>query len=225
MINLNQFLKIYSRKILKQSKLDHENFTSKLMFPTLKEMCSQLDSKLGFNVEVKYPLDLEDGTHEAANIKWLNRNEYVDVIIKELYAASSDDENHQRCIIITTFDPHLCAMIRKKQSKFPVLFLTNGKTSKWIPYKDFRCKNTKISINYAKSEGFHGIVAHSEELTRDMHLTKILFNHTSKSTNFLSYCWGDELNEIEKRKLFLEHGINGIIYDRIDEVDSTTKQN
>jgi glycerophosphocholine phosphodiesterase GPCPD1 len=195
------------------------------MFPTLKEMCSQLDSKLGFNVEVKYPLDLEDGTHEAANIKWLNRNEYVDVIIKELYAASNDDENHQRCIIITTFDPHLCAMIRKKQSKFPVLFLTNGKTSKWIPYKDFRCKNTKISINYAKSEGFHGIVAHSEELTRDMHLTKILFNHTSKSTNFLSYCWGDELNEIEKRKLFLEHGINGIIYDRIDEVDSTTKQN
>jgi hypothetical protein len=60
------------------------------MFPTLKEMCTQLDSKLGFNVEVKYPLDLEDGTHEAANIKWLNRNQYVDIIIKELYSAYND---------------------------------------------------------------------------------------------------------------------------------------
>lgn len=34
-------------------------FTSKLMFPTLKEMCTQLDPKLGFNVEIKYPIDLE----------------------------------------------------------------------------------------------------------------------------------------------------------------------
>ena len=29
------------------------------MFPTLKEMCHQLDQKLGFNVEIKYPIDLE----------------------------------------------------------------------------------------------------------------------------------------------------------------------
>lgn len=34
-------------------------FTSKLMFPTLREMCIQLDPKLGFNVEIKYPIDLE----------------------------------------------------------------------------------------------------------------------------------------------------------------------
>ena len=97
-------------------------------------------------------------------------------------------------------------------------FLTNGKTNRWIPYKDYRCKNTQISINYARAEGFHGIVAHSEELSQNLHLTKILFSHTAKSTNFLSYCWGDELNEIEKRKLFLEHGVNGIIYDRINEL-------
>ncbi len=34
-------------------------FTSKLMFPTLKEMSQKLDPKLGFNVEIKYPIDLE----------------------------------------------------------------------------------------------------------------------------------------------------------------------
>ena len=29
------------------------------MFPTLREMCNELDPKLGFNVEIKYPIDLE----------------------------------------------------------------------------------------------------------------------------------------------------------------------
>ncbi len=29
------------------------------MFPTLREMCQELDQKLGFNVEIKYPNDLE----------------------------------------------------------------------------------------------------------------------------------------------------------------------
>jgi hypothetical protein len=79
------------------------------MFPTLKEMCNELDQKLGFNVEIKYPIDLEDGTQEVDNhIKWLNRNEYVDIIIKELIECTKFDD--KRCIIITTFDPNLCSM-------------------------------------------------------------------------------------------------------------------
>jgi hypothetical protein len=67
-----------------------------------------------------------------------------------------------------------------------------------------------------------GIVAHAEELTQNMHLINILFSHTSKSTNFWAYSWGDDLNEVEKRKAFYESGgINGIIYDRIEESHSS----
>jgi hypothetical protein len=60
-------------------------------------------------------------------------------------------------------------------------------------------------------------VAHAEELTNNMHLINIMFSNTTKSKNFLTYSWGDDLNEVEKRKMFTERGINGIIYDRIDE--------
>lgn len=42
-----------------------------------------------------------------------------------------------------------------KQNKFPVLFLTNGITNKWKPYKDFRCKNTQKSLSYARAEHLH----------------------------------------------------------------------
>lgn len=190
-------------------------FTSKFMFPTLKEMCTQLDPKLGFNVEIKYPLDLEDGSHEISNhLKWLNRNQYVDRILQELYDCCQDE---QRCVIISTFDPNLCSIIRMKQNKFPVLFLTNGVTNKWVPYKDARCKNTQRSFSFARAESLHGIVAHAEELTRDMHIINLLFSHTEKTANFLAYSWGDDLNDLDKRQQLTQLGINGIIYDRINE--------
>lgn len=209
--------RIYSGYVRNASAAD--TCTSKLMFPTLKEMCAQLTPKLGFNVEIKYPQDIEDIiTHNEVgrHIKWLNRNQYADIIIKELYEWVSND----RCVILSTFDPLLCSMLRIKQNKFPVLFLTNGKTEKWIPYKDFRCKNTKISINYAKSEGVHGIVAHTEELSQNQQLIKDLFIGSNPSTtNFLRICWGDELNQSNNRKLYKKNGLNGIIYDRITNTD------
>ena len=60
-------------------------------------------------------------------------------------------------------------------------------------------------------------MAHAEELTKNLHLTNILFSHTSKSANFFAYSWGDDLNEIESREKLIKSGINGVIYDRINE--------
>lgn len=208
--------RIYSHCV--RSVSEANRCTSKSMFPTLKEMCEQLDTNLGFNVEIKYPQDIEDISKNEVGrlIKWLNRNEYADVIIKELYQWVSSS----RCVILSTFDPLLCSMLRLKQNKFPVLFLTNGVTEKWVPYKDFRCKNTKISINYAKSEGLHGIVAHTEEISQNTSLYEDLFiGSNPKTTNFLRIAWGDELNESNKRKMYKRTGLNGIIYDRIHDSD------
>lgn len=233
-LNLNKYIDIAVNQMtydeIKKSRIyahtvrdradAREKCTSKKMFPTLAEMNDELDTQLGFNVEIKYPQDIEHYTKNEVGrfINWLNRNEYADLILKELYQCATDNES--RCIVLSTFDPLLCSMLRIKQNKFPVLFLTTGKTEKWIPYKDSRCKNTKISINYAKSEGLHGIVAHTEELTLNKQLTNELFiGSDPKTTNFLRYAWGDELNESEKRKLYKKTGLNGIIYDRIQTND------
>jgi hypothetical protein len=55
-------------------------------------------------------------------------------------------------------------------------------------------------------------------LASNLNLIKNIFNNdSSKLSNFLGYSWGDHLNDSERRKLFIEHGLNGIIYDRIDE--------
>lgn len=229
--------RIYSHCV--RGSPNSDSCTSKSMFPTLKEMCEQLDTKLGFNVELKYPQDIEDNlsrTEIGRFLKWLNRNEYADVILKELY----NWVNESRLVILSTFDPLLCSMyaiidalyyelylflfftfrffyrLRMKQNKFPVLFLTTGITARWIPYKDFRCKNTKISVNFAKSEGIHGIVAHTEEISaNDLLMQDLFIGSDLKTTNFLRIAWGEELNEQNKRKLYKKTGLNGIIYDRI----------
>lgn len=104
-----------------------------------------------------------------------------------------------------------------KQNKFPVLFLTNGVTNKWVPYKDARCKNTHRSFNFARAEALHGLVAHAEELTQNLHIVNLLFSHSAKTANFLAYSWGEELNDLDKRQQLSQLGINGIIYDRINE--------
>jgi len=209
-------MKVFAHKILKKlpNGGDNQKFTSKHMFPTLREMFNNLDEKLGFNLEIKYPQDLEDASNEADScIKWLDRNEYTDVILNELFNQCKIDK---RCVILTTFDPFLCSMLRIKQNRFPVLFLTNGLTKKWVPYLDFRTKNTKISAIYAKAENFHGVVVHSEELIEDSKLFEFLKN-LKKDSNFLVYTWGDDLNEISNRKLFQSSGVDAIIYDRINE--------
>lgn len=109
--------KVYSHKILKQyNKEGDENkiinvdkYTSIDMFPTLKEMCLGLNENLGFNIEIKYPQDLEDNTNEINdNIKWLNRNDYVDSILNYLFNMCKLDNN--RSILFSTFDPTICSM-------------------------------------------------------------------------------------------------------------------
>ena len=47
-------------------------------------------------------------------------------------------QSDERRIIISCFDSDACIMLKKKQNRFPILFLTQGQSQKYPPYKDFR---------------------------------------------------------------------------------------
>jgi hypothetical protein len=53
--------KLYAHKILKKlpENGDNQKFSSVHMFPTLAELFEKLDENLGFDIEIKYPQDLE----------------------------------------------------------------------------------------------------------------------------------------------------------------------
>jgi hypothetical protein len=129
--------------------------------------------------------------------------------------------------------------MRLKQNRFPVLFLTNGITNKWTPYLDLRCRNTQISTMFAKTECLNvnfifiynliilkscqlkGVVLHAEELLKNTNIKDHL--SIQRPRNFLTYCWGQDLNNIENREklkdLFADVSPHGFIYDRVSEAN------
>ena len=60
------------------------------------------------------------------------------------------EHSGERRVVISCFDSEACIMLKKKQNKFPVLFLTQGQSQKYPPYKDFRWAK---SISCTKTSG------------------------------------------------------------------------
>lgn len=106
-----------------------ENFRS--LFPTLQELFEQLDPHLGFNVEIKYAMQYRQGGSEQNN--YFERNEYIDCILRCLITYAG-----KRVIVLSTFDPDCASMLRRKQTLFPVLLITQGEKGDWPQFLDIR---------------------------------------------------------------------------------------
>lgn len=115
---------------------------------------------VGFNIEIKWTMERMDGTYELQNPMDLNM--YIDIILKCVLQNAGD-----RRIIFSCFNPDICSMIRLKQNKYPVVFLTQGETSKYSPYIDPRCWNVKSAVSFAQMADIIGINVHTEDILRD----------------------------------------------------------
>merc|ERR1719419_1506917 len=103
-------------------------------------------------------------------------------------------------------------MVRQKQNKYPILFLTQGVTDLYPEMMDIRCQTTQIAMSFAQSENILGISAHTEELLK--HLSYI---GEAQAKGLVVFSWGDDNNDHQTRRKLREQGIDGLIYDRICE--------
>lgn len=190
--------------IIEHGDDEHGNQDSE-PFPTLLLALQDVPSHVGFNIEIKWTMQRKDGTFELENPMELNQ--YLDILLKVLLENAGE-----RRIIISTFHPDICTMIRAKQSKYPILFLTQGETTKWPPYLDTRTSTTSMATYFARSAGILGINVHTEEILRDHTLVKMV-----KESNMVMFCWGDDNNDPNVIELLRTLGLDGIIYDRINE--------
>lgn len=72
-------------------------------FPTLVNALKRVPVDTGFNVEIKYPMMMDDGEHECAN--FFERNDFVDRILKNVIEHAG-----KRRIVFSSFEPDICAM-------------------------------------------------------------------------------------------------------------------
>ncbi|OBS72495.1 hypothetical protein A6R68_12933, partial [Neotoma lepida] len=168
----------------KQSLAEEENFFSENQpFPSLKM----------------------NGVWDGNLSTYFDMNLFLDIILKTVLENSG-----KRRIVFSSFDADICTMVRQKQNKYPILFLTQGKSDIYPELMDLRSRTTPIAMSFAQFENILGINAHTEDLLRNPSYVQ-----EAKAKGLVIFCWGDDTNDPENRRKLKEFGVNGLIYDRI----------
>jgi len=170
-------------------------------FSTLKELFDQLPVDVGFNIELKYPYK---GIEKMSN--YLERNDYCDKILSIVF-----DNAKSRPILFSCFDPDICAILAKKQPRYPVFFLTEGEVGERS--YDFRCTSLKNATVFAASAGLRGIVTDSKPLLKDISVIHDMHLH-----GLLVFTYGADNNIPEKVDLQRREGVDAVISDKVTKI-------
>jgi glycerophosphoryl diester phosphodiesterase len=98
--------------------------------PEFKKIFEEIESEIGFDIEVKYPMSEESKKHNMTSI--IDRNSYVDIILKTVF-----DHVKKRNIFFSSFDADICLLLHLKQPIYPVLFLTECGLINYIDQRYF----------------------------------------------------------------------------------------
>nr|XP_020488124.1 glycerophosphocholine phosphodiesterase GPCPD1 isoform X1 [Labrus bergylta]XP_020488125.1 glycerophosphocholine phosphodiesterase GPCPD1 isoform X1 [Labrus bergylta]XP_020488126.1 glycerophosphocholine phosphodiesterase GPCPD1 isoform X1 [Labrus bergylta]XP_020488127.1 glycerophosphocholine phosphodiesterase GPCPD1 isoform X1 [Labrus bergylta]XP_020488128.1 glycerophosphocholine phosphodiesterase GPCPD1 isoform X1 [Labrus bergylta] len=186
---------------------DEEEIDEHQPFPSLSQIFQAIPEHVGFNIELKWICQMKDGSWDGNLSSYFNMNTFLDIVLSCVLQKGG-----KRRIVFSCFDPDICSMVRQKQNKYPILFLTQGISVKYPELMDIRCQTTQIAMSFAQSENILGISAHTEEL-----LKNLSFIADAQSKGLVVFSWGDENNDHENRRQLREQGIDGLIYDSICE--------
>ena len=178
-------------------------------FPTLRHCLDVVDRHLKFNIEVKYCMRLlVTGLLEEGVQHFPERNHYVDVILNDIFEHAGD-----RDVLLSCFDPDVCVMMRSKQTRYPVAFLSQGQTGKYETFEDSRATSLQMAVHFACTESLTAVALHTEGLLEDIELID-----RAHSCGLSVFSWGEENNRVDVIRLLQKKRLDGIICDRVDEL-------
>lgn len=181
----------------KDGKILHWNVEIDDSLCTLQEAFQQVDSNVGFNVELKFD------DHIVYEQDYLIR--VIQAILKIVFEFAEN-----RPIIFSTFQPDAALLIRKLQSTYPVFFLTNGGTE---IFYDVRRNSLEEAVKVCLEGGLQGIVSEVKGVFRNPGaVTKI----KESKLSLLTY---GRLNNVAEA-VYMQHlmGIDGVIVDLVQEI-------
>jgi len=199
---LNRFVRSRSAIDIKQSPEKNRWLLSDSKFPTLQELFENVPIDVGFNVEIKYP---DNGVLAKSN--YLERNSYVNYILEVIFSHANN-----RSLYFSSFDPDICILLSRKQRKYPVFFLTEGKATGHRNY-DSRCNSVLESAHFAQQLGLNGIVTDSKPILNNLNFIKEIHNK-----NLLLFTYGTMNNLPESVFIQKQNGVDAIISDKISKI-------
>ncbi|XP_030572931.1 glycerophosphocholine phosphodiesterase GPCPD1 [Drosophila novamexicana] len=176
------------------------------LFPKLNEVYEALPKTLGLIVEIKWPQLMASGVMESTQS--LNKNVFVDRIIEVTARYGCG-----RPLIFASFDADICTMIRLKQTAFPVMLMTTGRTDIWDAYMDLRTQTFLQAINFAESAELLGTATHVQNFQHNQQLVDL-----GLDLQQVVFIWGSDLQDVQELEQFRASDVTGLIYDRIDRV-------
>ncbi|XP_014661601.1 PREDICTED: glycerophosphocholine phosphodiesterase GPCPD1-like isoform X2 [Priapulus caudatus] len=173
-------------------------------FATLEETLKRVNIHVGFNIEVKYPMETVGGTKEL-DVPYFEKNLYTDALLKTVL-----EHGGTRRIILSTFEPDIAIMMQLKQHTYPVMLLTMGDTTGSDAYTDIRTHCISMSVNFSICEKLLGMCVYMGDV--ETQWDKI---EEGKNAGLVLFGWGvDEYSQVNHLK---ESGLDGVIFDRINE--------
>jgi glycerophosphoryl diester phosphodiesterase len=176
--------------------------------PSLKELFQKAPEGMGFNVEIKYPDRLESQICFARE-----RNKLVDSVLDVIFENAGT-----RPIFISSFDPEVCMLCQKKQTKYSVFFLLESATASKIGGRisyDKRCLNLKKALDFTLAMNFRGIVCRADQLLDEKN-TDVIKSLLDSGKIILTY--GFENSDAEKVKQQKKIGVHAVITDRYNDI-------
>lgn len=174
-------------------------------YPQLEELLKHVPAEVGLNVEIKYPEPLGN-RFDMRKLPAFAMNGYVDAILKCVFEHAGN-----RRIFFSCFDPNVCVMLRTKQIRYPVFFLTYGA----IQPKPFDARlSLQFAANFVKMERLHGIVSNCPAFLAEPGLVQVVKDQIQRPL----LTWGDQNTNHESVQLQKRHAIDGVISDNIGDL-------
>ncbi|BFF89873.1 glycerophosphocholine phosphodiesterase GPCPD1 [Drosophila madeirensis] len=180
-------------------------------FPLLLDMFEEeeLPQSLGFNIEIKFPqLDNSRRWEKESSKPSFDRNVYVDTILEIVLQHAGN-----RRILFSSFDADICTMVRLKQNLYPVVLLTEDPEFA-VQYLDKRVSVLDHAAHLAHCLEFFGLAMHTNTVLQQPAIVTRLHQ-----LQLEAIVWGSINVDILVRNKMKKHGVVGIIYDRLNQLD------
>ncbi|XP_017076771.2 glycerophosphocholine phosphodiesterase GPCPD1 [Drosophila eugracilis] len=180
-------------------------------FPLLLDLLDpeSLPLGMGFLIEIKWPQLTNSRRWESGSFKsTFDRNFYVDTILETVLKNAG-----QRRIIFCSFDADICVMVRYKQNIYPVTLLIEDPSSP-VQYADQRVNVLDYAVELCHSLEFLGMTLHLNSL-----LNKPETMANLHQFGLEAFVYGPPATSLTVRNRLKKHGVLGIIYDRMDQLD------
>ncbi|KAK8965621.1 hypothetical protein KSP40_PGU021138 [Platanthera guangdongensis] len=164
---------------------------------TLEEAFRRVDSRLGFNIELKFDDDL---IYTEENLV-----KTLEIIVRSVCANAGG-----RSVIFSTFQPDAARIVRRLQRDYPVFFLTDGGTKS---FSDARRNSLEEAVKLCAENGLEGIVSEVRGVLRN---PAAVAGIKKAKLSLLTY--GGLNNTAEVVYMQYMMGIDGVIADRVKEI-------